>query len=306
MANDNPKRKRLEPRDRIALAGVLSAAVLGLASLAISIRGNGDNEASLDKSLGEETEIDGGSTTSDDSEPPDLDVNRALSLGATPTPGLNEGVLGWGDELGGRPTYSYDRPPAGLDSTPGLNAWVDVPHGVDDERPFLTARVGASGQAWHNVHRGQRIVTVEEGQAAWLRVYAGNSTYALDNCSKMEGEYVARDVTVSLAMWKDPAANGRFVVRAWLTGSNTKPTWVTDAIVIYSSSGELTYDATQSFYYQQPLASDGTPLETNSERDGRHSLTGDPFLDGGTQINEAGDLGSCWTNRWVGMVALVP
>lgn len=290
--------------DLIAAAGVL-VAILAILS-AIIFRDDAPSEDRAKELPATADRISGGTSLPDEiALQADLEVNRALSLGNTPRPGSISSVLGWGDEVGGRPVYTYDPAPTSLNPEPGFNAWVDVPGGIGDERAFLTARVGADGQAWSNVQSGQRVARVEEGEAVWLRLYASNSTYELDNCASLEGDFVARDVRFQISVWEDPDESGRHVFRAWLMGSNTTPEWVTDAVVVYTAPGKrLEFDSTQSFYYQEILDADGSSTSPRSTLEtASKPLEGDPTSAMGAPINASGLLGSCWSNRWAGMVA---
>jgi hypothetical protein len=185
----------------------------------------------------------------------EAEANRALALNETPVPGTASRTLGFGDSVGGRPTYPYI-PGAVATTKPTIDSMVDMPTDdeINDEREFLhvtsvelkvyPTNEKAYGKLPLTTPLVQRRgVILHTGTAALIRVYIENN--APPRCGPKES-YVARNARLRLAVWSPP--NGRLhVVRAWIDAENTTPRWITDAVpIITTAATELVFDPSRS------------------------------------------------------------
>ena len=171
-----------------------------------------------------------------------LGVAAAVALtGVTVAPA----VLAWGDNTGGRATYSISQINAGeIDDKIVFNSIVAsdadltdanreagdiIP--LSDERNFVGARIDDGNHGKNNVWNGNEI-TVEEGKTYIVRMYIHNN-------NRLGEQMVAKDVTASFLM--QDFADTTFKVDGIFTSSNATPNRYWDSVVFKSNTGSRFY-----------------------------------------------------------------
>jgi hypothetical protein len=215
------------------------------------------------------------------------EAERPLRLNKTPLPGETTPVLGFGDELGGRPTYQY------VDSTPVpdhpiLDSFIDTPEHVGDERMFLRVETGSPWYA-HRPHWTKPAAIANGSDLIFVYLYVANDAPEQSDCNKLEGNTIATNTRIRLVIWNSPN-NRLHVVRGWISADNAHPKWITDAVaVITSKAAPLSFDSNYSWQYST------SPSQFAHEA----PLPNQTFFDaGGMPLSSNSLLGSCWANRW--------
>jgi hypothetical protein len=215
------------------------------------------------------------------------EAERPLGLSRTPLPGETSSVLGFGDEIGGRPVYQY------VDSTPIpdypiLDSFIDTPEHVGDERMFIRVETGSSWYA-HRPHWTKPAAIARSSNLVFVYAYIANDAPEQPNCNRLVGKTIATNARIRLVIWNSPN-NRLHVVRGWISADNAHPKWITDAAaVITSKAAPLSFDPADSWQYSI------SPSQFAHEA----PLPNQDFFDaGGMPLSSNGLLGSCWANRW--------
>jgi hypothetical protein len=215
------------------------------------------------------------------------EAERPLSLHQTPLPGETSPVLGFGDEIGGRPVYQYVNTTL-VPGYPILDSFIDSPEHVGDERMFLQVEAGSRSYA-HRPDYVRPAALARHGDLIFVHLYIANEAPSEPNCSDLTGPTIATNTRVRIVVWN--SANERFhVVRGWISADNTYPKWITDAAaVLTSEAAPLSFDPADSWQYSI------SPSQFAKEA----PLPNQDFFDaGGMELSSNGFLGSCWSNRW--------
>lgn len=218
--------------------------------------------------------------------PKEGEIDIALPLSETPMPGIAGSKLGWGDASGGRIAIPYTvESPAW--TTPSFNRFVDVPS-TGDSRRYMQVRVDPRPEPNDYKGFGSRDLTLSQAELRIAtRIVVSNDTgpSSLADCQGGNIGPFAKNSRVRVATYSS-ADGRRHVIRSWVTGSNTDPGWVTDAVLVRTDEGsDLAFDPAGSRdYIQHPLRRDVLNLA-------------DAFTPGGVQVGIDGSLGACWENR---------
>lgn len=173
-------------------------------------------------------------------------ADRALARAETPEPGEISDTLGFGDSAGSRETipYVWD---AASQKTPTINSMIDTSHPVGnghDERRFLSVDVVSPSpinlqSAFRDrveVGGTRRVTRLRFGHVARVSVYVANNAADQPDCGSLTGATVAHEVVLRIRIWTS-SDGSLHIVRAWVSGENTEPRWVTDAIAILTGDG---------------------------------------------------------------------
>lgn len=214
---------------------------------------------------------------------------RNLSRPQTPEPLKRSPILGFGDSVGGRRTYTYVDG-VGLRNWPQepvLNSIHNADHGVGDERRFLRVQATATRDQRQVSGYVDRGTYATPGQTVYMLIRVDNNAYGIKGCP-MVGPPIARDAKLQMTIWNSIDAK-HHVVRAWISASNTKPKWITDAVAIDTKTpATLDADPTRSvtFSYSSKKYRNWRKLDNVQE-----------VLDpSGVKIAD-GKIGSCWNDR---------
>jgi hypothetical protein len=212
-------------------------------------------------------------------------ANRRLPLRETPVPGSRRGTLGFGDAMGGRPTYPYRN---GLPKAPATPTFDSIPNlpGNGDERKFLRVEASATKDARQVALPSSRAVIALSGDVVYVGVLVDNNAGAAPGC-KLSGATVARDARMILKIWNS-RDNRLHILRAWLMASNLSPHWVTDAAAVIT---------------RMPTTLEPDPSLSREYAKSSHTYRNAPLIDAqraldpfGMQIGD-GRVGSCWDDR---------
>ncbi len=169
-------------------------------------------------------------------------MKKAIKLAALSTAIVAAGavstavVSAWGDNTGGRKTYTVDEINKGvLGDTIVFNSIKDdtLPKGnIKDERNFVAARDASTGNhGVDNVWQNNEI-TVEEGKTYIVRLYAHN------NNPKGEAA-TAKDTAVNFSLGTVVSTEQR--VDGYINSSNATPSKYWDDVVFKSADGRKFY-----------------------------------------------------------------
>lgn len=162
------------------------------------------------------------------------DLNQLLPAAQTPPLGVPSSQLGYGDSLGGRPTYPYTPNGSEGHSTPILNSLVGFP-GVGDEEEFVRGvATSAPSKYWPGQVRvgfRRQVILTKRDPYLDLWVYLDNNASFQQSCAKLVGSTVASGISATASIWTDPSGIYH-VVRVWISSFTATPHWMTDAILV--------------------------------------------------------------------------
>jgi hypothetical protein len=214
------------------------------------------------------------------------DIDRVLARSVTPVPGQASPLLGYGSSVGDRDTLVYSNEATQGTREPVLNSMVDLSRNnwEEDERRYMQAWGYAGPAPSTRKVKAGRTIEATRGYVG-VRPFVDNNAAPTADCSRPAGTRAARNVRLRVAIWSD-GREEQHVVRTWFSSDNTKPAWVTDAVLIQTPGGHrLVWDGRHSGQYTE-----GPPPTTLPVT---HAL----FEPGGAPVGTTGVLGSCWSNR---------
>lgn len=192
---------------------------------------------------------------------------RTLSYDALP-----DGILsGWGDNSGGRESYTIDEINAGaLGDQIIFNAIKDSP--IGDEKNFVGARVNDGINAGANNVWNGNLIEVEEGKSYYVRLYCHNN-------SPLGYDAVAKDVSACFLI---PSETGRtVVVNGLLQSSNAMPGRYWDSVAMTADRPfHLEYIPGSALLENNGIGADGGILLSDKIAEGEWTPLGYSSLNG--------------------------